>query len=273
MSGEPEQGTTDMKQAYAYPDALTEVEMRYCPGCTHGTAHRLVAEVIDELGIKDRTVTLATVGCSVYAYEYFDTDAVQCSHGRAPAVATGIKRVQPDTIVFSYQGDGDLASIGMAEIVHAAARGENFTVIFLNNAVYGMTQGQMAPTTLLGQKTTTSPRGRTAPEAGFPIRVCELLDTLDGPAFLAREALSTPPHVRSAKRAIKRAFETQLAGVGFSLVELLSTCPTWWGMSPLEAIRHLDAQMTEYYPLAVFRDKLAEQEGDQSGEPAGRKGE
>jgi len=244
-----------------YPDALTEVEMRYCPGCTHGTAHRLVAEVIDELGVKDRTVAIATVGCSVYAYEYFDMDAVQASHGRGPAVATGIKRVHPDSVVFTYQGDGDLASIGMAEVVHAAARAENFTIIFINNAVFGMTQGQMAPTTLLGQKTTTSPRGRTVPEAGHPIRICELLNTLDGAAFLAREALTTPQRIRSAKRSIKRAFETQLAGAGFSLVELLSICPQWWGMDVLEAIDHIEDTMIEYYPVGVFRDQLAKQEG------------
>ncbi len=245
-----------------YPDALTDVEMRYCPGCTHGTAHRLVAEVIDELGVKDRTIAIATVGCSVYAYEYFDTDAVQAAHGRGPAVATGIKRVHPDAVVFTYQGDGDLASIGMAEVVHAAARAENFTIIFINNAVFGMTQGQMAPTTLLGQKTTTSPRGRTVPEAGFPIRVCELLATLDGASFIAREALTTPQRIRSAKRSIKRAFETQLAGAGFSLVELLSTCSQWWGMDPLEAIDHIEDTMIEHYPLKVFRDRLADEEGE-----------
>ncbi len=243
-----------------YPDALTEVEMRYCPGCTHGTAHRLVAEVIDEFGVRDRTVAVATVGCSVYAYEYFNTDSVQASHGRGPAVATAIKRVHPDSVVFTYQGDGDLASIGMAEIVHAAARGENFTVIFINNAVFGMTQGQMAPTTLVGQRTTTSPRGRSTAEAGWPIRVCELLDTLDGPAYIAREALSTPQRIRSAKKSIRRAFELQLAGEGFSIVELLSTCPTWWGMDPLGAIRHIEDTMLEHYPLRVFRDRPAGQQ-------------
>lgn len=245
----------EAKLVNPYPSALTEVEMRYCPGCTHGTAHRLVAEVIDELGVRDRTVAVATVGCSVYAYEYFNTDSVQAAHGRGPAVATGIKRVQPDTVVFTYQGDGDLASIGMAEIVHAASRGENFTVIFINNAVFGMTQGQMAPTTLLGQKTTTSPRGRTPAEAGWPIRVCELLDTLDGPAYIAREALTTPQRIRSAKRSIRKAFEAQLAGEGFGIVELLSTCPTWWGMDPVESVHHIEDVMTEHYPLAVFRDR------------------
>ncbi|MGI5819428.1 MAG: thiamine pyrophosphate-dependent enzyme [Armatimonadota bacterium] len=241
-----------------YPDALTEVEMRYCPGCTHGTAHRLVAEVIDELGVRDRTVAVATVGCSVFAYEYFNTDSVQAAHGRGPAVATGIKRVHPDSVVFTYQGDGDLASIGMGEIVHAAARGENFTVIFVNNAVFGMTQGQMAPTTLMGQKTTTTPRGRTAEEAGWPIRICELLDTLDGPAFIAREALTTPQRIRGAKRSIRRAFDHQLAGEGFSIVELLSTCAAWWGMEPVEAVYHIEDVMIEHYPLNVFRDRLAE---------------
>ncbi len=255
----------EAKLVNPYPDALTDVEMRYCPGCTHGTAHRLVAEVIDELSIRYRTVAIATVGCSVYAYEYFDTDAVQAAHGRGPAVATGIKRVRPEAVVFAYQGDGDMASIGMAEVVHAASRGENITIVFINNAVFGMTQGQMAPTTLLGQRTTTSPRGRTAEEAGYPIRVCELLDTLEGPGFLARDALTTPPRIRSAKRSLRRAFETQLAGAGFSLVELLSICPTWWGMNPLEAIRHVEESMIEYYPLGVFRDRLADQEQSEEG--------
>jgi 2-oxoglutarate ferredoxin oxidoreductase subunit beta len=273
MPGETEQQLAAMEQVYAYPDALTRTEMRYCPGCTHGIAHRLIAEVIDELGVKHRTVTLATVGCSVYAYEYFDTDAVQCAHGRAPAVATGIKRVQPDTIVFAYQGDGDLAAIGMAEIVHAAARGENFTVIFINNAVFGMTQGQMAPTTMLGQKTTTSPRGRTPAVEGWPIRVCELLDTLEGPAFLARETMTRPARVRSARRAIKRAFECQVAGLGFSLVELLSTCPAWWGMGPLEAMQHIEENMTRYYPLKVFRDRLAESKDERPAEPSPAQGD
>ncbi len=243
-----------------YPKGLTEVEMRYCPGCTHGTAHRLVAEVLEELDIIDRTVAIATVGCSVYAYEYFNTDAVQAAHGRGPAVATGIKRVQPETVVFSYQGDGDLASIGMAEVVHAAARSENITIIFINNAVFGMTQGQMAPTTLLGQKTTTSPQGRTVEAAGYPIRVCEMLATLPGASFIAREALTTPARIRSSKRSIRRAFETQLAGAGFALVELLSICPTWWGMDPLESIRHVEEKMIDYYPLEVFRDRLAEED-------------
>jgi len=250
---------------------MTEIEMRYCPGCTHGTAHRMVGEVLEELDIVQRTVVISTVGCSVYTYEYFNVDAVQASHGRGPAVATGIKRVQPDTIVFTYQGDGDLASIGMAEIVHAAARGENFTVVFINNAVYGMTQGQMAPTTLLGQKTTTTPYGREAKGAGFPVRMCELLNTLDGPAFLAREALSTPPRLRRAKQAIRRAFETQIAGMGFALVELLSTCPTWWSMTPVQAVQHIEQAMIPYYPLGVFRDRLAEQDQtpSQPGEGSG----
>ncbi len=251
---------TDLKPICKQPAGLTDTEMRYCPGCTHGTAHRMVAEALEELDIRQRTIAIATVGCSVYLYEYINTDAIQASHGRGPAVATGVKRVQPDSIVFTYQGDGDLASIGMAEIVHAASRGENITVIFINNAVYGMTQGQMAPTTLLGQKTTTTPRGRDAAHEGHPMRMCELLNTLDGPAFIAREALSTPPHLRRAKKAIRRAFETQVAGLGFAIVELLSTCPTWWGMSPVEAVRHVDEAMTEQFPLNVFRDRLSEQE-------------
>ncbi len=251
---------TDQLPICKQPAGLTDVEMRYCPGCTHGTAHRMVAEVIEELDIRQRTVAIATVGCSVYMYEYINTDAIQAAHGRGPAVATGVKRVQPDSIVFTYQGDGDLASIGMAEIVHAASRGENITVVFINNAVFGMTQGQMAPTTLVGQKTTTTPLGRNPEHEGHPIRVCELLDTLEAPAFIAREALSTPGHLRRAKKAIRRAFETQVAGLGFSIVELLSTCSVWWGMTPVESIAHVDGAMTEQFPLNTFRDRLSEQQ-------------
>lgn len=251
---------SETKPVCRVPAGLTDVEMRYCPGCTHGTAHRMVAEVLEELDVVERTIAIATVGCSVYAYEYFNTDAIQASHGRGPAVATGVKRTQPDSIVFTYQGDGDLASIGMGEIIHAAARGENFTVVFINNAVYGMTQGQMAPTTLLGQKTTTTPLGRDAEHAGHPIRMCEMLDTLDGPAYLAREALSTPPRLRRAKKAIRRAFETQVAGLGFAMVELLSTCSTWWSMTPVESVQHVEDVMVPHYPLGVLRDRLAEQE-------------
>ncbi len=247
--------TNHAQAVYTYPDSLTEVPLRYCPGCTHGIAHRLIAEVIDELGIQERTVAIATVGCSVYAYEYFATDAVQAAHGRGPAVATGIKRTQPDTLVFTYQGDGDLASIGLAEVMHAAARAENFTVIFINNAVFGMTQGQMAPTTLMGQKTTTTPQGRTRQQGGYPLNICELLAPIAGVAYLARETMITPKHVMRAKRSLKKAFQVQMDELGFSLVELVSTCPTWWRMKPLEAFRWLEEEMLAQYPLQVFVDK------------------
>ncbi|MBC7286826.1 MAG: 2-oxoglutarate oxidoreductase [Armatimonadetes bacterium] len=244
---------------YARPASLTDTPMRYCPGCTHGIAHRLVAEVMDELGVRERTVCIASVGCSVYAYEYFNCDCVQAAHGRAPAVATGVKRVRPDSVVFTYQGDGDLASIGLAEVVHAAARGENITVIFINNAVFGMTQGQMAPTTLPGQVTTTTPRGRSRDEGGFPLRVCELLQAVEGVAYLARFSLSSPRNVIQARRGIKAAFEAQLGGAGFSLVELLSTCPVWWRKTPIDALKHIDEQMTHYFPLGVFVDWRAKE--------------
>ncbi len=256
--------TDQVKPVYTYPDSLTEVPLRYCPGCTHGIAHRLVAEVIDELGVRERTVAIAPVGCSVYAYEYFNTDAVQAAHGRGPAVATGIKRTRPDTIVFTYQGDGDLASIGLAEVIHAAARAENFTVIFVNNAVFGMTQGQMAPTTLMGQKTTTTPRGRTIEQGGHPLNICELLAQIPGVAYLARETMIAPKYVMRAKRSIKKAFQAQMQELGFSLVELVSSCPTWWRMKPLEAFAHIEEKMLVQYPLEVFVDKLKEA-NDSSG--------
>lgn len=242
-----------MKKIAGYPEALTEKPTHYCPGCTHGIAHRLVAEVIDELGIREETIGVAPVGCSVLAYEYFNCDMHEASHGRAPAVATGIKRVHPDKVVFTYQGDGDLASIGTAEIVHAAARGEKITTIFINNAIYGMTGGQMAPTTLIGQKATTSPYGRDPEQAGYPIRMSEMLSVHPGAAYLARFTLITPKHIRRAKRAIKKAFEVQLEGKGFSMVELLSTCPTNWGLSPIEAAEWLEENMIPYYPLGEFK--------------------
>ncbi len=251
-----------IEPVYTRPDSLTDVQMRYCPGCTHGIAHRLVAEVLDELDLKDRTIAIATVGCSVYAYEYFDTDAVQAAHGRGPAVATGIKRCQPDTIVFTYQGDGDLAAIGLAEVLHAAARAENFTVVFINNAVFGMTQGQMAPTTLMGQKTTTTPLGRSVEQGGYPLNICELLAQIPGVAYLARETMTSPKRVRHAKRSLKKAFQVQAAGLGFSLVELISSCPTWWHMKPLEALQWIEDVMVEQYPLKVFVDKL--EQGEQA---------
>lgn len=242
------------KVVYEYPQSLTETRMRYCPGCTHGIAHRLIAEVLDELALRDRTVSIASVGCSVFAYEYFNTDAIQVAHGRAPAVATGIKRACPDNIVFSYQGDGDLASIGMGELIHAAARGEKITIIFINNGIYGMTQGQMAPTTLLGVKTSTTPTGRTAEANGLPMQICELLATIPGVAYLARQTMIDPKHVRQARNSIKKAFETQVAGAGLSLVELVSTCPTWWAKSPLEAMEWVRDAMLPQYPLGIFRD-------------------
>ncbi len=234
------------------PRALEAVRMHYCPGCTHGIAHRLVAEALDEFRLVESTVGIAPVGCAVFAYDYFACDMVEAAHGRAPAVATGIKRVRPDLFVFTYQGDGDLASIGIAETIHAAARGENITVIFINNTVYGMTGGQMAPTTLPGQKTTTTPRGRDVKTAGNPIRVCELLSALEGPAYLARVTVTTPRRVREAKRAIRKAFQAQVQGLGFALVEVLSTCPTRWGMSPEKALARVEEELVPYYPVREF---------------------
>ena len=232
---------------------LTDVPMHYCPGCTHGIAHRLVAECLEELGAGGDAIGVAPVGCAVFAYNYFNCDMHEASHGRAPAVATGIKRVHPKNIVFTYQGDGDLASIGAAEIVHAAARGENITVIFINNAIYGMTGGQMAPTTLEGQVTTTSPFGRDPSHCGYPVRVSEMLSQLDGPAYIERVALNNVKNVKSAKRAIKRAFQTQMDGKGFSLIELLSTCSTNWGMSPTESMKWLEEKMMPYFPLGIYK--------------------
>jgi 2-oxoglutarate ferredoxin oxidoreductase subunit beta len=248
---------------YTRPAALEDVGMHYCPGCTHGIIHRLVAETLDELELTGRAIGIAPVGCAVFAYNYFKCDMIEASHGRAPAVATGLKRVLPDRIIFSYQGDGDLASIGLAEVVHAASRGENITVIFINNAVYGMTGGQMAPTTLLGQVTTTTPRGRDPALAGYPIRVCELLASQFGPAYLARVAITGPRTVRQAKRALRRAFEAQVAGLGFSLVEVLSTCPTRWGKAPLEAMEWVEKEMMKVFPLGEFSaPRLAEAAGE-----------
>ncbi|MBC7082260.1 MAG: 2-oxoglutarate/2-oxoacid ferredoxin oxidoreductase subunit beta [Bacillota bacterium] len=241
-----------MQKVFGRPEALADVPTHYCPGCTHGIIHRLIAEVIDELGVRERTVGISPVGCAVLAYDYFNCDFVEASHGRAPAVATGIKRASPNSVVFTYQGDGDLASIGAGEIVHAASRGEKITVIFVNNAIYGMTGGQMAPTTLPGQKTTTSPRGRDPEVAGHPIRICELLSSLSGAAYIARVSVTSPANVAKARRAVKKAFETQLEGRGFSLVEFLSTCPTNWGMTPVEALKWVDDKMAVYYPLGEY---------------------
>jgi 2-oxoglutarate ferredoxin oxidoreductase subunit beta len=247
--------TEDIKYEIVYerPKAFTDITTHYCPGCTHGVAHRLVAEVIDEMGLRERTIGVASVGCSVFAYNYFNFDWVQSPHGRAPAMATGVKRVMPDKIVFTYQGDGDLASIGMAEIVHAATRGENITTIFINNTNYGMTSGQMAPTTLPGQKTTTSVNGRDVETQGYPIRVAELLSSLDGVSYMVRRSLHDPKNIRMAKKAIRLAFETQVRGLGFSMVELLSTCPTNWNMTPAQAQLWLAEKMLPYYPLNDFK--------------------
>lgn len=239
--------------AFARPESLRDVPFHYCPGCHHGIIHRLVAEVIDELKVRDRTVGIMPVGCSVLAYEYFNFDTQEAAHGRAPAVATGVKRVHPENVVFSYQGDGDLASIGCAEIVHAAARGEKITTVFVNNAIYGMTGGQMAPTSLPDQVTTTSPYGRKVESVGMPIKVCEMLSTLDGAKYIARVAVNNPANMAKAKAAIKKAFEVQLSGLGFAIVEVLSTCPTNWGMTPLEAVGWMEKNMMPYYPLGVFK--------------------
>ncbi len=236
------------------PHALADVPLHYCPGCTHGIVHRLVAEVIDELGIEGRAIGVAPVGCAVMAYDYFNCDMVEA----APAVATGIKRADPENhVVFTYQGDGDLASIGMAETVHSAARNENITIIFINNAIYGMTGGQMAPTSLPGQVTQTSPYGRDVTLCGYPVKICEMLAQLEGPEYLERVAVNNVKNVKNAKKAIKKAFENQLAGRGFSLVEVISSCPTNWGMTPEAALKWIDEKMIPYYPLGVYKDRAA----------------
>lgn len=240
------------------PKSLTDAPLHYCPGCTHGIIHRLVAEAIDELGIEGKTIGVAPVGCAVMAYNYFACDMVEAAHGRAPAVATGIKRANPDNIVFTYQGDGDLASIGTAETVHSATRNENITIIFVNNAIYGMTGGQMAPTSLPGQVTQTSPYGRDTKTVGFPIRICEMLATLDGPEYIERVAVNSVKNIKNAKKAIKKAFENQINGKGFSLIEVISTCPTNWGMTPQKALQWVDEKMIPYYPLGVYKDRSAE---------------
>ena len=239
---------------FSRPKALTDAITNYCPGCSHGIVQRLVAEVIDELGIEGKTVGVCPVGCSVMAYDFYACDMVQAAHGRAPAVATGLKRVLPENVVFAYQGDGDLASIGMAETIHAASRGEKISVIFINNAIYGMTGGQMAPTSLPGQVTQTSPYGRDTETAGYPIRVCELLSTLDGVALAQRVTVDTPKNIRAAKKAIRKAFDYQIEGLGYSIVEVVSTCPTNWGFSPTDAFEWMRDNMLPYYPLGVYKD-------------------
>ncbi len=239
---------------------MTDVKTHYCPGCTHGIVHRLVAECLEEMGELDNAIDVSPVGCAVLALNYFNFDGIQAAHGRAPATATGIKRVHPDKMVLTYQGDGDLASIGMCEIVHAAARGEKITTIFINNGIYGMTGGQMAPTTLPGMKATTAPYGRDVSLQGYPIRVCEMLSTLDGSKYIERVAVDSPANVIKAKKAIRKALETQKAGLGFSLIEVLSTCPTNWGKTPVEAVKFVKEEMIPYYPLGVYKDSTKEEE-------------
>jgi 2-oxoglutarate ferredoxin oxidoreductase subunit beta len=245
--------TAEMELIYERPAALSSCRTNYCPGCTHGIAHRLLAEAIDELDIRERVILVAPVGCAVFAYEYFEVDGCEAAHGRAPAMATGIKRCSPDSLVVTYQGDGDLASIGAAEILHAASRGEHITTIFVNNAVYGMTGGQMAPTSLLGQKTTSSPAGRMAALTGYPLHMCELLAGLQGSAYIVRRSLHDVRHIRQAKKAILTALRVQMAGLGFAMVELLSSCPTNWGMTPVEALRWIEHEMIPQYPLRDYK--------------------
>ena len=250
--------SAETKVVFQRPHALLPVVTNYCPGCPHGIVHRLVAECIDELGVEGDTVGIAPVGCAVTSPDFFACDMIEAAHGRAPAVATAVKRVHPDNVVFAYQGDGDLASIGMAETIHAATRGENITVIFINNAIYGMTGGQMAPTSLPNQVTQTSPYGRDVATAGYPIRVCELLSSLDGVAYLERVTVDSPRNVRKAKKAIMKAFRNQVDGVGYSLVEVVSTCPTNWGLTPQDSFEWMRENMLPYYPLGVYKDVTAD---------------
>ncbi len=250
-----------MAVVFENPRGLVDIPTHYCPGCTHGIVHRLVAQVIDELNAGGKAVGIAPVGCAVMAYDYFSYDMIQAAHGRAPAVATGVKRARPDSVVFTYQGDGDLAAIGTAEMVHAATRGENITIVFVNNAIYGMTGGQMAPTTLPGQVTQTSPYGRDVKTQGNPIRVCEMLATLDGVALAERVSVDSVKNINSAKKALKKAFTYQTEGKGFTIVEVLSTCPTNWGLAPVEALDWLRDNMMPYYPLGIYRDIAEEAKG------------
>lgn len=243
-----------MAEKFVKTKMLTDTPFHYCPGCTHGIAHRIVAECIEEMGLSDKAIGVVPVGCAVFAYNYFNCDTFQASHGRAPAVATGVKRAHPDKLVFTYQGDGDLASIGTAEIVHAAARGEKITAIFINNAIYGMTGGQMAPTTLVGQVTTTSPYGRNQETQGYPVRMSEMLAQIEGAYYIERVSLHNMANVNKAKKAIRKAFEYQMEGKGFTMVELLSTCPTNWGMNPVESINWLKENMIPHYPLGVTKE-------------------
>ncbi|MCL2878660.1 MAG: thiamine pyrophosphate-dependent enzyme [Treponema sp.] len=250
-----------MKEIYGHPDSLYKVPTKYCAGCGHGVIHRIITEIIDELGIREQTIITNPVGCAIWADLYFDVDTVQPAHGRTPAAATGIKRALPDHLVICYQGDGDMAAIGTAEMIHAANRGEKFTTIFVNNAIYGMTGGQMAPTTLLGQKATTAPYGRDADEnglagMGYPIRVCELLSSLEGTRYIARGAVNNAANVRKTRQYIKKAFEAQMSGKGFTMVEILSPCPTNWGMGPVEAVEWLEKNMFPVFPLGEIKNTL-----------------
>lgn len=242
-----------MSGKFSKPISMKDAPTHYCAGCGHGIVHRLVCEVIDELGVRERTVAVAPVGCSVLAYDYWDFDTLEAAHGRTPAVATGVKRVLPDNLVFTYQGDGDLAAIGTAEIIHAGSRGENLSVVFINNGVYGMTGGQMAPTTLIGQITSTSQYTRRPEKEGFPIKILEMMAVLPGVAYLERTSLFSPGEVLKTKKAIKRSFETQLAKKGFSIVEVLSPCPTYWGMSPVRSMERIETQIVKEYPLGVIK--------------------
>lgn len=242
-----------MKKVFEKTKGLVDIPMRYCPGCGHGVVHRLVAEVIEEMGMLKKTILIGPVGCSVFADEYFNTDAIQGAHGRGPAIATGLKRTKPECLIISYQGDGDLASIGMAETIHSANRAENITIIFINNAIYGMTGGQMAPTTLLGMKSTTCPAGRSVEANGYPFKMCELLATLEGAYYLERTSVHAPANVIKTKKAIKKAFTYQMEGRGFSMVEILSQCPTDWNMTPRKAIEHVKNEMIPYFPLGVYK--------------------
>jgi 2-oxoglutarate ferredoxin oxidoreductase subunit beta len=246
---------SQVKSLYKKPKALSNKKMHYCPGCSHGIVHKIIAEIIDELDIQKKTVVIAPVGCAVLLYDYIECDSVEASHGRAPAIATGVKRVKPDHIVISYQGDGDLLSIGMAETIHAANRGENITVIFINNTNYGMTGGQMAPTTLVGQKTTTCQLGRNPQNEGYPIKACELLNTLQAPYYIERTEVTSAKSIIKTKKIIRKAVEYQMQGKGYSFIEILSSCPTNWGLKPVDANNWINEKMTEVYPVKIFRDK------------------
>lgn len=240
---------------YAKPRLLNDRTMHYCPGCSHGVVHRLIAELLDEMGQADNTIAVAPVGCAVFAYNYIDVDWIEAAHGRAPAVATAAKRLNPSRLVFTYQGDGDLAAIGTAETIHAANRGENITIIFINNGIYGMTGGQMAPTTLLGMKASTAPKGRIAEEHGYPMHMCEILNQLTAPCYLERTSCNTPQNVIKTKNAIKKAFRNQIEGKGFSMVEIVTSCPTNWGLDPLDALDFIEQKMLPEFPLGVIRDR------------------